>query len=137
MKIRRMQSDKGNVLVMVLIISAIMIVLGSALIFILLSEVKTNEVMEERETASYLAYSGIEHGINIIMNTSEGEEPEMPAGAIITYDSGSKRYEYQLTELSTTYVEAVGRIIENGEVAREITLTASIDENGNVRIIKQ
>ncbi|NSW89337.1 MAG: hypothetical protein HPY74_01420 [Firmicutes bacterium] len=137
MRIKKMQSEKGNVLVMVLILSAIMIALGSALLFVLISEVKTNRVMEEREIATYLAYSGIEHGIKTIENTPEGEDPIMPAGAIVVYNNSNKQYEYQVIEISINYVKSAGRIVENGEVIREITMSASIDDNGNVRLIKQ
>jgi hypothetical protein len=135
--IKKIQQDKGKTFVMVLIFSSIVIVLCSALFFVLLSEAKSNDAMAERETAIYIAYSGIEHGVNIIVNTPENEELVKPDGAITIYDSGDTRYEYQVMELATSYVEAVGRIIKNGNVTMEVTLTASVDEAGEVGIVKK
>jgi len=134
---RKMQTEKGSVLIAVLIISSIMIILGSTLIYVLLSETKTNEAMEIKETASYLAYSGIEHGIAIIVSTQVGATPVKPSGSIKTYENGDIHYEYEIPELTANHIKAVGRIIKNGATIKEITMAADIDASGNVIITKQ
>ncbi|HOJ10475.1 MAG TPA: hypothetical protein PK733_07775 [Clostridiales bacterium] len=131
-------SESGYALVLSIILVVVIFILGSAILFSIASETKTNEVMEQREIASYLAYSGIEHGLAILEATAYNDNPVLPSASFEVFNEGNKIGKYQITQLTKTNLEAVGTYEIGGSpsIIRTTVIQAIIDSNGKVIVKK-
>jgi len=128
------KNEKGYTMVLTIILMAVVTILGTALLTSLVSEIRINRMMEERSIATYLAQSGIEHGLKILENTPIDETPTAPMESIIVYNHENKIHEYKILQLSDSLVQAVGRIKVFGDVTRTVTINVHIQEGEIITI---
>lgn len=129
-----LKNRRGSALIPVLILVTVVVVAGAALLFSVTSELSMNRAMEQRTVATYLAQAGIEHGLNILKNTPAGQNPVRPAGEFTLLNEANKVYKYEITGLTNSLIRSKGREIINGTTVSEVTLEASIDDEGTVTI---
>ncbi len=129
-----LKSQSGSALITTLILAAVVVIIGAALLLSVTSEIRMNESMERRISATYLAEAGIEHGLSILESTPAGRNPALPPGEFRLLNEAGKIYAYQIIEISNSLIRSRGSEIINGVTVSEVTIEASIDENGAVTV---
>lgn len=124
------KNQKGYILILVVVVMAVIFIMTALIYNLLTNEIRNNIVLEQRETTTYLAQSGIEHGLNLIeMNI---DPLVAPTSGFTLFTEGNFVGKYRILELSKTSVKSIGTLYSNGIIVEEITVTASIDDEGNV-----
>ena len=65
-----LKNQKGSALVITLILLMLVTILGTAMLFSVVSEIRINKAIEERTIVRYLAQAGIDHGLYLIESES-------------------------------------------------------------------
>lgn len=131
---KQFRSQRGSALVLTLVITMIILVVGSSMVFALTSETQMSLQSELQLKASYLAQAGLEHCIKLLSTAPSGQIPSYPTDPIKVSEVGSRVEEYQIV-ISSGVIQATGRIKENGSMIKEVTIKASWDSSGSVSII--
>lgn len=130
-----LRSERGHVMLFSLIITFILLMLGTTLLLALNSETMMNKEAELMAQAHYLAQAGIEHGLSLVESTPTGEEPAFPTGAVNVSTLDSKVLEYQIVK-NGSEIQSTGRIKEDGNILKEVRIIATWDETGQVTVIR-
>lgn len=126
------KNEKGYILLLTIVLYAVTLMLCASLFTLLAAEMNNQRVMEQREIATYIAHSGIEHAVSILENESS---PSPPPESCIVYEAGDIIGEYRILELDNTQIVSRGRLIRNGDIIYEVTMKAKITEDGVIHLL--
>ena len=130
---RYLKNQKGSAMVLTLILLLFVTILGTAMLTSVVSEIKINRTMEERTIARYLAQAGIDHGLYLVEN--EADTLVYPYEDEIVLDNRSRIYNIEIDENGTEIIIHAKGIIEiDGIIKQQVTLEATVQEDGKVII---
>lgn len=128
-----LKNQKGSALVLTLILMIIVIILGTAMLFSVVSEIKINRVIEDTTITRYLAQAGIDHGLQLIKN--ESATLVYPYNNEIVLGNRSRVYRMTITKSGAIItINSTGILEIDGVIKRQVTLTATVPEDGQVII---
>lgn len=130
--------SRGSTLVGAIILSFIVLLMSTALMFSFSSELKLNKKTYASSETFYAAQAGIEHGLMLI-EQSESDTILFPSEEFRVYDDGTHITTYKISiaqniPLNGYTINSIGKIVENGSVVDETILWADIDEDFNVSL---
>ena len=87
--VKWLNNKKGGALLYVLVAIFIIMSFGSYLVMLLVNEIQTNKIIEQRTKARYLAEAGVEHAMLMTPGTPEA------SGTVM--DGTKKLYDYSIS----------------------------------------